>query len=82
MVKGHFRKLKNGKIVYVNRHMRRDKKFKMLPITKNRDEKGKILTYSVNYKSSSGDIPMEFNSLKEAKIMAMTTEQIKIKKVI
>ena len=38
------------------------------PITRNRDEKGHILTYSV--KSNSGAI-MEFNTLKEAKIFAL-----------
>lgn len=47
--------------------MKENIKFKLkYPITKNRDSMGRILTYSVKLPSHT----FEFNSLKDAKIMA------------
>jgi len=45
------------------------KKFR--PIIRNRDEKGRILTYTVFTESGA---KMEFNTLKKAKIMAAIIE--------
>lgn len=47
-------------------------KYKYLPIIRNRDGKGHILTYSVTMPSG---LKMEFNTLKEAKTMAVIVEE-------
>ena len=43
------------------------KGYKSYPITKNVDEKGNTLTYTVH----TGDVDVEFNTLKEARLIAL-----------